>query len=232
MKARGVTITSLGNAGVLIASPVAALAIDPFDWSLPELQADARHIDLVLVTHDHWDHFDRKRVGELAAAHGATVCGPRSITQKLERKLEPGLLVQAEPESPSGNPRRSPPLRVAVRGVAVTAFRSHHSRDHTSYLLELAGVRLFHDGDNQDTTLYDTALLAGLDCLMLCPWQGSAWVPFIRAIRPRSWLLVHLEEAELVEHAGGRFLPPLCDEVPMEALALRPGQGLEIGGAP
>lgn len=230
-KAGRVAVTSLGNAGVLVAAPAARIAIDPFDWKLSELQPEARRLDLILITHDHWDHFDRKRVAELAGAHRATVCAPRGVAEKLGKALPSELVVEAEPAPPSGSPRRSPPLRREIRGIQVTAFRSHHSRDHTSYLVELAGARFFHDGDNQDTTLYDTALLAGLDCLMLCPWQGSDWARFIRTIGPRRWLLIHLDDREIDSHRRGEFLPPLCDSVPMEAIALRPGESLELGGA-
>ena len=222
------TVTSLGNAGFLVEHGNTAIVVDPFDWSLPLITASARRFSLILVTHDHWDHFDRRRVAELSASRGATVCGPRRVVRALEGTVAPGRLQEVEPPPPSGHPRRSVPIAVTARGVPVLAYRSHHSRDHTSYLVDLGGVRLFHDGDNQDTTLYDPELLRDLDCLMLCPWQGSGWESFIRTIRPRRWLLMHLEDEELDVHDRGAFLPPLCESVPMEPVALRSGRSIVI----
>jgi L-ascorbate metabolism protein UlaG (beta-lactamase superfamily) len=240
-------VTSLGNAGFLVATPSHAVAFDPFAWDLPVLAsaiADAgrsapaaarerpKQIDIIFITHSHWDHFDRAKVAALASATGASVCGPSTVTRSLAGLLPPDRLLEAEPrpsaEERSRGAHRAPCRSFDVGAAAITAFRSVHSRDHTSYLVELDGVRLFHDGDNEDTTAYDRAAFRDLDLLMLCPWKGSRWVEFIEAIRPRRWLLMHLDEEEICRHREGRFLPELCERIPMEPDALSPGESIEL----
>jgi L-ascorbate metabolism protein UlaG (beta-lactamase superfamily) len=112
----------------------------------------------------------------------------------------------------------------------VTAFRTFHGREHNSYLVEAGGRRFFHDGDNENTRRLDAAALAGLDALMIGPWQGAGWVEFVERLAPRRWLLMHLSSAEIDQHEAGTYLAELCDHVPLpERLAvLRPGQSLTL----
>jgi len=240
-------VTSLGNAGFLVATATHAVVFDPFAWDLPVLapaiakagrpgHAAVRdrpeQIDIIFITHSHWDHFSRVNVSALAVATGASVCGPSTVTRPLAGQLPADRLLDAEPpssaEERSRGVRRAPCRSFRFGSAGITAFRSVHSRDHTSYLVELDGVRIFHDGDNEDTTVYDPAALRDLDILMLCPWKGSRWVEFIEAVRPRRWLLMHLDAEEIDRHRKGRFLPELCERIPMEPTALSPGESIGL----
>ena len=124
-----------------------------------------------------------------------------------------------------------------MRGIRITAFRTYHSRGHNSCLLEIPGqnggkpLRLFDDGDNEDTRPLDLAAIGPIDVLLLGgPWQGSAWAEFVDRLRPGRWLLMHLTAEELDAHAAGRYLPDLCDRVPRPdgLVALRPSQALSF----
>lgn len=231
---RGARVTSLGNAGLLVETRAHAVMFDPFAWDLPVLSPRGRGkpIDVVFITHSHWDHFARANVAALASATGAAVCGPSTVTRALAGQLPAERLLEAEPLPAAGGRRgegHGAPCRSLVCGSArIAAFRSVHSRDHTSYLVDLDGFRIFHDGDNEDTTGYDAASLRGVDLLFLCPWKGSRWVEFIEAIGPKRWLLIHLDEDEIELHREGRFLPELCERIPMEAIALLPGESIEV----
>lgn len=229
---RGARVTSLGNAGFLVEAGGAKIAFDPFSWALPQLTAGSPsfcgHLDAVLVTHSHWDHFHKARVAALAKATGAVVCGPRTVMRVLPAQLPADRLLEAEPAPPAAGVRRAPSVVLAAGPVGITAFRSVHSRDHTSYLVELGGLRVFHDGDNEDMTIYDPAAFRGLDVLLLCPWSGAHWAEFVEAVRPGHWILQHLDEEEVGRHRRGLFLPELGPRVPMEPAALLPGEAMEI----
>jgi len=227
-------ITLIGNEGFLVAVGETNIYVDAFyrsgwGFSKPVVRPeDVSRADIVLVTHAHGDHFDARGVASVASATEATVVGPASVTKALRKSVPEGKLVTMEPGSlPAGGPAHS--CQAAVAAAAVTAYRTHHSRDHNSYLIEIGGLRFFHDGDNENTRVLDTAALGSLDALLLGPWQGAGWVELIEALAPPVTLLMHLTDDELDEHEAGTFLPDICDHVPEGIVVLRPGQSIEVG---
>ena len=224
-----IRITALGNAGFLLADGTTDLFLDPFVQMDPGSQplgtASVRENSVILITHDHWDHLNMRAVIE-AAHRGAVVLGPEPAIAKLSRQVPQRSLIQLEPDDVGAR------VAADVAGARVTAFRTRHGQAHNSYLVELAGFRLFDDADNEHTECIDRSALQNLDALILCPWQGSGWVDFIEGIRPRHWLLMHMTEEEFVEHERGKFLSDLCDHIPMDPAALRPGRSIEIARRP
>ena len=137
------------------------------------------------------------------------------VSHRRDRRGTPRRDQVAGGESPCrtrcgkwSRPRRPPASRrerrsSSCRSPAVTAFRTFHGRGHNSYLIEAAGLRFFHDGDNGDTTRIPVSALGRLDALLIGPWQGSGWVEFVEKLSPPRYFLMHLSEEELEEHAAG-----------------------------
>ena len=115
-------------------------------------------------------------------------------------------------------------VAVKVGPADVRAYRTYHSSDNNSSLVELPGLRLLHDGDNENTRLFNPEILKPLDNFGLCPWQGSDWAALSERPKPRRWLVINLNAEELEDHARRRLLPELCDLIPMQSLALYPGE--------
>jgi L-ascorbate metabolism protein UlaG (beta-lactamase superfamily) len=226
------TITATGNAGVHVAAPGAGVFVDAFWDAVPRvfgghkpIPADHLPADLILVTHAHWDHFSADRVAEAAARTGAKVIGSADVIGRLRGHVPDGSLVELEPRETAGGTMAAP-VEVTLGAATVAAFRTRHSRGHNSYLVRAGSFSFFHDGDSEDTRPLAPARLAPVDALFLCPWQGSDWASFVERLAPRKWFIVHLSADELAAQRAGRFLPDLCERVPLaeRTLALGPGE--------
>ena len=222
-------VTALGNAGFLLSSGTTTLFLDPFiqasHGSQPIGEGLLAKDSSILITHDHWDHLNVRAVIE-AAGRGALVVAPEPAIRTLSRQVAKRSLIQLEPDNVGVR------ATAEVPGARITAFRTRHGQAHNSYLVEMNGFRVFDDGDNEHAECLDRSALQNLDALILCPWQGSGWADFIEGTRPRHWLLMHMTEEEFVEHERGKFLSDLCDHIPMDPVALRPGRSIEIARRP
>ena len=229
-------ITLIGNEGFRLRAGETRIFIDaffhPFGEEAERLAwraADIRQADLILVTHAHYDHFDADAVVDVATRTGARVIGPRAVVRAIGRRLAADAMIELEPEL-VGRGAVAASVRHALPQATVTAYRTFHSRDHNSYLIEAGGVRLFHDGDNEDTRRLPVAELGRVDALLIGPWQGSDWVAFIHQLQPRHWFLMHLSAEELAEQDAGRFLPETCGcaRVPPGLVVLHPGESFAL----
>lgn len=143
--------------------------------------ADLHHlprIDLVLLSHAHFDHLDRPSLRSLALgpARGATV-----ITAGHTRRLVPpgfGEVIELPWEAST-----------LVRDVAVRAFRPAHwgartaidrHRRFNAYLLESPAGRVFFAGDSAATDAFDRVGPTDLSIFGIGgydPWEGAHATP-------------------------------------------------------
>jgi Tol biopolymer transport system component/L-ascorbate metabolism protein UlaG (beta-lactamase superfamily) len=165
-RARKLELTYVANMGVLVSSGETKVLIDAlFERPNPDYRAPAPEtlekimkgtspfdgVDLVLVTHDHPDHFDAVlAVRYLEAFPETALLAPADAVEALRR---------AAPDWARIGPRvTAVGLRVGekrilnVKGVPVTACRTLHSGDldapmNLMYLFEIDGRRILHEGD-------------------------------------------------------------------------------------
>jgi L-ascorbate metabolism protein UlaG (beta-lactamase superfamily) len=227
-------LTLIGNEGFRLSVPSCELYIDAFYSAIPMVAGESSlsagrvsKADVILVTHSHRDHFDLLEVAEVALRTRAKVVGPATVTRSLRGKLPTECLVEMEPPALS-NRRMAGSIARQLPNCTVTAFRTEHSHDHNSYLIETGGLRIFHDGDNENTRILDPAAIGHLDALLIGPWKGAGWVEFIEALKPARYVLMHLSDEELDDLESGKFLPEVCDRVPPGLTFLRPGQSIAL----
>ncbi len=159
-------LTSLANMGVMVRSGGSKILIDAlFDKPNPEYRAPDPEtlgrilkgeapfdgVGLVLVTHDHPDHFDAAlAVRYLEAQPKVRLVAPADAVEAMRRKASDWTKI---------GPRVVPvDLKVGekgrwdLNGVSVTACRTLHSGDRDApmnlmYILEVNGRRVWHEGD-------------------------------------------------------------------------------------
>lgn len=157
----------LGQAGFVIDGGGRRLVIDPYlsnslaqkyrgtptpherMMPVPVAPDDIRHVDLVLVTHDHTDHMDPGTLPALMAANpAARLAAPRAARDTaLDRaRIAPDRLAAVD----AGETLEPVPgvVLAAVRAAHETLERDaggHHR--FLGYALTLAGRTVFHSGD-------------------------------------------------------------------------------------
>ncbi len=125
----GVEITYLKHAGFMIRGSV-TVYIDPYDVS-----GELEKADVILVTHDHFDHMDMKSI-KFLSKHDTVVVHPKGCV--VEGFSTCSLAVGESAE---------------VKGVKVETVPAYntdkpfHKEGGVGYILTIDGVRIYHAGD-------------------------------------------------------------------------------------
>ncbi|HTY40147.1 MAG TPA: metal-dependent hydrolase [Candidatus Paceibacterota bacterium] len=134
-----INIQYLGHAGVLIQGSK-TVVIDPFFKDNPKAALPLEkipHVDFVLVTHDHFDHFGQ--AVELATRDKATLVAIHEVSQK------PAVLdakIKAVGMNIGGTYRQD--------GLAISMTDARHSAavgNPAGFVIEMDGRRFYHAGD-------------------------------------------------------------------------------------
>lgn len=108
--------------------------IDPY-----QLEAGEPKADIILITHDHFDHYSPDDVKKLLKA-GTTVVSIAAVTKKVR-----GAAVETV----------KPGDKVTVQGVDIEAVPAYNvdkqfhpkSAGHVGFIITVDGVRIYHAGD-------------------------------------------------------------------------------------
>lgn len=156
----------IANAGVLVSSGDKKVLIDGlFDKPNPEYRAPAPEIlekilkgeapfdgvDLLLVTHNHPDHFDALLVARyLEAQPGPLLLAPSDAVAALRKAATDWAKI--EPRVVSFDLKVGDKAVIDRKPIPVTAFRTLHGKQESPmnlmFLFELDGWRIFHEGDS------------------------------------------------------------------------------------
>ena len=132
----GVEITWLKHDAFLLKGDGIVVAIDPY-----ELRSVPEKADLVLVTHDHFDHCDPNSV-RLVAKPDAVVVAPQNAASKLGKNVR--VVKAGDVLTEKG---------VTIKVVPAYNVRPERQRFHpknyggVGYLITLAGKTVYHPGD-------------------------------------------------------------------------------------
>lgn len=160
----GIEITWLGHDSFRIVKGK-VIYIDPY-----QLSGSPRTADLVLITHDHFDHLSADDVGKVAGPH-TVVMAPPACQQQLT-----GLVVKEVRIIEAGQKTQVDGIEVeATAAYNVNKFRSpgnpfHPKGTGVGYIVTIDGKRIYHVGDSDP--IPEMATARGVD-IALMPVSGT-----------------------------------------------------------
>ena len=136
---KGIRFDWTGHDGFRIAAGGKVIYIDPY-----QLQSAKNDADIVLISHNHFDHLDMNDLGKVVSKKTAIVAAKECVDQ-----LKP-LGLEVKPVSPGD--------RTDVQGVQVEAVRAYNTNktfhpkadNKVGFVLTLNGMRVYHTGDTDD----------------------------------------------------------------------------------
>lgn len=183
--------------------------IDP--WKL----AGGPAADLILITHDHFDHFSVDDIKKLSKADTVVVAPPQ-VAQKLRGTVRTA-------RAPDSLTAAGIPLEV-VAAYNTNKFRApgehFHPKEYggVGYILTLGGKRVYHTGDSDETpemakVKCDIALVPVSGTYVMTAEEAAAAV---NVFRPGKVIPMHYDDIVGSRKDAERF-KELC-KVPVEIL--------------
>jgi L-ascorbate metabolism protein UlaG (beta-lactamase superfamily) len=121
--------------GVLLKTPTKTLLIDPVDIKI----RSHPKVDAVLITHEHYDHFDHRLMTELQKATDCTIIADSTSTRSLKITIPPKNLVEA-----------SVGIETKIGNVTIKAEQcKHHAATPVTFVVTSEdGLKVFHTADS------------------------------------------------------------------------------------
>jgi L-ascorbate metabolism protein UlaG (beta-lactamase superfamily) len=162
------------------------LLIDPADYfSAEEVRALTR-LDIILFTHEHYDHFDATSAIKIQEATGAIiVCNPGAYAQLMGQVPAESLLL-LEPDKTA-----------EVKDARITAIKSvHPGKVPIMVIVDMDGLSLFHGSDSGYTNVLeryeDKAKLAFIPIGTPSPTASvNDAIKMVKALRCRIAVPIH-----------------------------------------
>jgi len=211
----------LGQASLVLRAADVTLYIDPFLSDYPGRMLpppfsprEAPPADYILCTHDHVDHFDPQTLpGLLEASPGARLIVPRPVVaHALDLGIAAERVVGTQPGEkvtlgtlalhsvPACHGLHAPPARYGFDCIEQEGATLY---PYLGYILEIAGMRLYHAGD---TVIYDglvERLRAFAIDIAFLPINGRNY------FREQNDIVGNMDEREAADLAAAAGIPLL-----------------------
>ena len=189
-----VTITAIKHASLRIQYDGLEIQVDPVSKYAPETDySKFPKADVILVTHEHFDHFDRDAIATLRKDGAEIVANPA-----VQKMLGFGMVL-ANGES-----------RVLAKGIKLDAVPAYnttpgHTQFHpkgrdNGYVLTMGGLRIYIAGDTED--IPEMAALKDIDVAFLPCNQPYTMTPeqlakAARTIKPKVLFPYHYSQTPI-----------------------------------
>lgn len=140
-ESRDVAFIFLGYSGVILRTKEAVIAFDPGKALGPSEISALEYLDLLCITHNHWDHFNLELTTQLCNQTNAHVIADSISVRELTDNLPTEQLTIGKSNT-SGASYETQKLNVfTLPGIHVGPLNQ--------YLVDIGGLRIYHGGDSR-----------------------------------------------------------------------------------
>ncbi|MBN2067794.1 MAG: metal-dependent hydrolase [Candidatus Diapherotrites archaeon] len=181
---------------------------------------DLKDTALILISHEHFDHFDKALIESVASRDNSLVVAAEQILQQLsisKRLLHPIKMNET----------------LNLRGIEITAVPAHHPQAFypLGFMVSYSGKSVFHSGD---TDLIDSFSSLKPD-LALLPIGGTYTMDCVDAVRavktmkPRFAIPMHYNTFKMIEQDPKEFKQRIDKSIlKTKPVILKPGQSFSF----
>jgi L-ascorbate metabolism protein UlaG (beta-lactamase superfamily) len=181
-------------------------------------EKDLKNITMILISHEHFDHFQKELVEKLAIENDACVVAHPHILQELEGTVPKALLHPITIGE-----------KISLRDITVTGIPAHHPQAFypLGFLIDLHGTKIYHAGD---TDLLDDMAKIDTDIAIL-PIGGGETMDLVDAVRavktmkPKVAIPMHYNTFEMIKQDPRDFKQKIDKSIlSTEVVLLNPGK--------
>lgn len=215
----------LGHSGFEITLDELTIYIDPYLEDSPDRVVKAaitpsgiKKADLLFITHEHFDHFERNTVLDVVERMQATVVAPSIVLRELDIPLSSKVDVRVGDS-------------FSLKGIDVEVIKAIHpqSKDPVGFILRKGGKSIYHAGDT-----YEFMEMVDLKVdYAILPIGGTYTMDPIDAhkaakeIRCRYIIPMHYNTWERIRQNTRDFANSLAD-TKVKPIVLKVGESIEI----
>ena len=132
-----VAVFYLGVSGFLVKTSNATVVFDPAGMLKGDEVSAIKGVSLIVFTHDHLDHFSKRKTEALFAATAAPILAEAKVAKKLMGKIPADKLVSAESTK-----------TYTFGDLTTTAISGIHRGPIMLYQIKMDEITVFHGGDS------------------------------------------------------------------------------------